>query len=69
MLYPIKAHKGVTPNADNAVKLVNWPPPSNVTEVRSFVRFATYTKFVNNLSDIAHPLTNLTKKGTRFQWS
>ena len=62
--------KGVSPDPDNIVKLVNWPAPRNVTEVRSFVGFATYyRRFVRNFANIAHPLTELTKKTMPFRWS
>ena len=61
--------QGVLPNPDNVVKLVNWPAPTSVTEVRSFVGFATYyRRFVRNFAEVAHPLTGLTKKGVRFKW-
>ena len=48
---------------------MNWPAPTSVTEVRSFVGFATYyRRFVRNFAEVAHPLTGLTKKGVRFKW-
>ena len=57
--------QGVLPNPDNVVKLVNWPAPTSVTEVRSFVGFATYyRRFGRNVAEVAHPLTGLTKKGS-----
>ena len=61
--------QGVLPNPDNVVKLVNWPAPTSVTEIISFVGFATYyRRFVRNFAEVAHPLTGLTKKGLRFKW-
>ena len=46
-----------------------WPAPVNVREVRRFVGFAAYyRKFIPNFSQIAKPLTNLTKKSVRFKW-
>ena len=61
--------QGVLPNPDNVVKPVNWPAPTSVTEVRSFVGFATYyRRFMRNFAEVAHPLTGLTKKGVMFKW-
>ncbi|VVA41440.1 PREDICTED: retrotransposon, partial [Prunus dulcis] len=44
--------------------VVNWPQPTSVTEVRSFLGLAGYyRRFVEGFSTIAVPLTRLTRKG------
>jgi RNase H-like domain found in reverse transcriptase len=41
----------------------NWPRPANITEVRSFLGLVQFfIRFVARFSEIAVPLTNLTKK-------
>jgi len=48
----------------------NWPRTKNPTEVRSFLGLAGYyCRFVQNFSNIATPLTNLTKKATTYEWT
>ncbi|KAL0558804.1 hypothetical protein IC582_003386 [Cucumis melo] len=50
--------------------VTNWPRPSTVSEIRSFLGLAGYYRmFVEDFSRIASPLTQLTKKGTPFVWS
>ena len=47
-----------------------FPTPSNVKEVRSFVGLASYyRKFIPNFSRVAGPLHALTKKGIAFVWT
>ena len=46
-----------------------WPRPTNVTEVRSFLGLAGYyRRFVEGFSKIAASLSQLTKKGLKFHW-
>ena len=49
--------------------IVNWKPPRNVTEVRSFLGLASYyRRFVQGFSVIASSLTRLLRKGVKFEW-
>lgn len=56
---------GIRPNPDNVQKLVHWPTPKNITEVRQVLGMGSYyRRFIRNFSTIVSPLTNLLKKGT-----
>ena len=47
----------------------DWPTPSNLKEVRAFIRFANfYRRFIKDFASIACPLHDLTKKDTPWQW-
>ena len=50
--------------------VVDWPRPTNVTEVRSFLGMAGYyRRFVKDFSKIATPLTQLLRKNHKFNWT
>ena len=50
--------------------VVNWKPPQNVTEVRSFLGLAGYYRtFVKGFFVIASLLTKLLRKGVKFEWT
>ena len=49
--------------------VVNWKPPKNVSEVRSFLGLAGYyRKFVEGIFRIAAPLTKLIRKDVKYDW-
>ena len=48
----------------------DWPVPRNVKDVQSFLGFANfYRKFIAGYSALAAPLSNLTKKDRKFEWT
>ena len=60
---------GVRVHKEKIRAIRDWPEPRNVTELRGFIGICTYyRKFVKGFSQLAAPLTNLTKKGA-FSWT
>ena len=50
--------------------ITEWPIPTKVKDVRSFLGFTNYCrKFIGDYSNIAHPLIDLTKKNQEWKWS
>ena len=55
---------------DDKVKAITeWPVPTKVGDVRSFLGTAGYyRKFIKDFSKIASPLSELTKDSVKFDW-
>ena len=50
--------------------VVEWNRPTSVTEIRSFLCLVGYyRRFVEGFSRISMPLTHLTQKWVKFEWS
>ena len=62
--------EGISVDPQKIEAIVNSKPPTNVSEVHSFLGLAGYyRKFVEGFSKIATPLTNLLKNDQKFKWS
>ena len=62
--------EGTSVDPQKIEAIIDWKPPTNVTEVRSFLGLAGYyRKFIEGFSKIATPLTKLTRKEEKFIWS
>ena len=62
--------EGVSVDPQKIEAIVNWKPPTNVTEIKSFLGLVGYyRKFVEGFSKLAAPLTKLTRKEEKFVWS
>ncbi|KAL5558179.1 hypothetical protein UlMin_034390 [Ulmus minor] len=61
---------GISVDASKIEAVSKWPAPTNVTEIRSFLGLAGYyRRFVEGFSSLSAPLTGLTKKNKKFEWT
>ncbi|KAG8184448.1 hypothetical protein JTE90_002297 [Oedothorax gibbosus] len=61
---------GSRPSNENLVKIAQFKVPKNVKQVRGMLGLCSYfRRYIKGFSEIAAPLTELTKKRGRFQWT
>ena len=66
----VMSAEGVSVDPIKIAAVVDWPKPTNLTEVRSFLGMAEYyRRFVKDFSKIAAPLTQLLRKDHKFDWT
>ena len=62
--------EGIQVDSQKIEAVKQWPRPTSPTDIRSFMGLAGYyRRFVEGFSSIASPLTRLTQKKVKFQWS
>ena len=62
--------EGVRMDPEKIRAIVEWPRPKMVTDIRSFHNMVNvYRKYIWHFSEIAAPLTRVTKKDQKFEWN
>ncbi|PKU84463.1 putative mitochondrial protein [Dendrobium catenatum] len=66
----VVSDEGISVDPQKIQAIADWPRPTTVFEVRSFLGMAGYyRKFVKGFSQISMPLTRLTQKSVAFVWT
>ncbi|XP_070005280.1 uncharacterized protein [Nicotiana sylvestris] len=69
-LVHVVSREGIMVDPQKIAVVRNWPRPTTPTEIRRFLGLAGYyRRFVEGFSTLASPLTKLTQKAVKFQWS
>ncbi|XP_070010060.1 uncharacterized mitochondrial protein AtMg00860-like [Nicotiana sylvestris] len=62
--------EGIRVDTQNIKEVKTWPRPTTPTEVRSILGLAGYyRRSMKGFSSLSAPLTKLTQKGAKFQWT
>ena len=66
----VVSEDGIVPDSTKTDKVSNWPTPSCVPQLKAFLGLANYyCHFIQNFSELAKPLHELTGKDKIFQWT
>ena len=66
----IVSEEGIQVDTKKVEVIIEWKPPRNVIEVRSFLGLGSYyRRFVKGFSMTAAPMTRLLQKNLKFEWS
>jgi ribonuclease HI len=61
---------GIAVDPGKVRDVLNWKPPTTMSEIRNFLGFAGYyQRFIEGFSKIVKPLTSLLDKDKKFEWS
>lgn len=62
--------EGIVVDPSKVEVVTKWESPKNVGEIRSFLGLVGYyRRFIEGFSNIALPMTQLTRKGKKFEWT
>ena len=62
--------EGISPLPNKLDSIKHMPVPNSAKEIKQFLGLTGYyTKFVPRFADISRPLTTLTKKDAKFEWT
>ncbi|CAC5417859.1 unnamed protein product [Mytilus coruscus] len=66
----VVSSEGISPDPSKVDAVKEWPTPTNIKEVRSFLGTCSYyRKFIRDLSKLASHLHRLTQKNVLFKWT
>ena len=69
-LGPLISPEGISPLPNKLDSIKYMPVPNSAKEIKQFLGLTGYyRKFVPRFADISRPLTTLTKKDTKFDWT
>jgi hypothetical protein len=61
---------GISVDPSKVKDVLNWKPPTNASEIRSFLGLASYYhQFIKDFSKMAKPMTKLLEKNKDFNWT
>jgi len=66
----VVSNGGIAVDPSKVKDVLNWKPPTDVSEIHSFLDLASYyCKFIKGFSKLAKPMTALLEKNGNFVWS
>jgi hypothetical protein len=64
------SQNGVSVDLEKVQEVMDWKPPTTVRQIRSFLGLVGYyRRFIPDFSRISKPMTELLKKGVKYEWS